>query len=776
MSSRPLWRGVGWAAVGVLAATFALSSAAQAAAGTGTIAGVITDNGAPVSGATISVSTDDGTFWANGSTDESGHYSVADVPEASAAYIVAISPLDHPTQYAFGKSDYSAADRISVTAGQTTTVDDSLLPTGTISGRFTDQAGNGLAGAWVDAFGDGVPNSDTQTGVDGSYRLAALPGIYQIGFYYNGLTQYAHGARSPSDADEFTVVAGQTTTVDEIRIATGSIAGHLTYADGTPAADVSVLARPEGASSLWATTDANGYYQMEGPVDTYRVSFQLPSGATQWAHQKRSDSAADPISITADTQTTVDEQLLPTGRLEGRFTAADGSPLSGVYVSVTADGPSTGEYIQATTDENGHYQVDRLFTGAYRVGFEDYQTNLRQWAYGKVTAETADVVTVSADQTTTVDDQRLPTGSVRVTATDSVTGAAISNFWVELNGNYGGASGGVAVVGNVPVGTYTLSAGGEGYADAHQLAQVTVVAGQQTEVAIKLRPVGKITTRVIDRETGEPVAGICVLAAQPTRFSFPDGCGAESDAEGDVTVTVQDPGAYNLFVLPKLGSKYGAQWLGKAGGTGVQTEAKTLTVAAGQTVAAPMIKLDRAGIITGRATSATGQPLESGAVGIVQPDLGAGSDTRYTPIAADGTYRVDFLGPYAWPLMFVAKDHAYQWSGGTGNRQTAYLVPVKAGKTTTYNYTLEQGALVTITSTIDGRYIVRNAVTGDAMGVRDNEGLPSAQLRVFGPQSVKIQCVASGQGTFWHSGTDFASATAVGIPATGTTEIAFVAG
>ncbi|NUR69599.1 MAG: hypothetical protein HOU81_02145 [Hamadaea sp.] len=778
MSIRPLRRGIGWAAAGVLAATFAFSPAAQAAAGTGSIAGTITDQGNPVGGASIYVFADDGfSFSSSTVTDDAGHYAVTDVPEGS-AYLVQVSPPNRPYQYAFSKTDWSAADRISVTTGQTTTVDDSLLPTGTISGRFTDSAGNGVAGAWVDASSYGLPNAGGPTGADGSFSFAAFPGAYTVGFSINGLTQYAHGARTPDQAQTFTVVVGQTTTVNEVKISTGSIAGHVTYADGTPAANVAVDADPTSGYSTSATTDGNGDYRFSDlPVDSYAVSFRLASGATQWAHQKRSQSAADPIAVTADAQTTLDEQLLPTGAVAGRFIAADGSPLAGVSVSVIADLPQGGDYLQTTTDADGHYQVDQVFAGGYRVLFQDYQTNLVQWAYGKTTEQTADVVTVTAGQTTTVDDRRLPTGSVRVTATDSLTGAAIQDFWLQLNDFWGNATNGVAVVDNLAIGTYWLSAGADGYAFADRLTQVTVVAGEQTTVAIKLRPVGKITTRVLDRATGAPVAGICVAAFQPTSFFFPDGC-ERTDDQGKVTLTLQQPGTYNLFVLPPTGSAYGAQWVGATGGTGSQTLAKSLTVAAGQTVAGPKIKLDRTGVIVGKATSETGQPLQNGSVGIVGPDLGTGTDTRYSTIAPDGTYRVDWLGPYNWPLLFVAKDHAFQWSGGSGNRRQAYLVPVKAGKTTTYDYTLKQGALVTITSaTIDGRYVVRNAVTGDPMGVRDSEGLPaSVTIRVFGPQNVKIQCYANGTGPVWHGGTSFASATPVGIPATGTKQIAFVAG
>ncbi len=758
--------------VPVLATTFMAIPPAHATTATGTIAGTITDNGAPVADASIYVSDEDWNFSGYASTDENGRYEIADVPAATSAYRVSIDAPGHPWQYAYGKTDWEDANVFSVTAGQQTTVNDSLLPTGTITGRFTNAAGNGVS-AWVGASGDGTPFSSAGTDVDGNYSFSVLPGTYRVTFYFGSTQQYAYGTPDWDQAALFTVAAGQTVTVNDVQLVTGTITGRVTNADGTPARNVQVRAS-SGNSHGYGTTNRSGVYRIDDLLPgSYRLVYELPSGARQWAHQARSFEDAQPVTVSGDTVTTVDEQLLPTGSVAGRFTDNNGAGIANVSVSLS--GSDEEESISGETEADGTYRIDGIFTGSYRVRFYDWESHLNQYAYGKTTADAADPITIAAGQTSTVNDSRLPTGSIRFTAKDSLTGAAISSFHADLGDRGGHTEDGSFVLTDVAIGTYPVSAGADGYAYAENAATVTVNAGQQSEVQLTLRPVGKITTKVVDRASGIPVAGICVFAVQPNRFTFPDGCGSRTDATGAVTVEVQDPGSYRLFVLPDRGNPYGAQWVGLAGGTGSQLTARPVAVAAGRTTSVPKIKLDKRGTITGKVTSETGGPLQYGTVGIVGPDLGAGADKRYSPIAADGTYTIDWLGPYRWPLLFHADDHAFQWSGGVGNRLLARTVPVQSGKATRFDYVLKQGTNLTVTipgETNWPRVVILNAVTGDPMGVVDiRPPSPAAEVRIIGPQAVKVLCYCSS--TRWYGGTDFASATPVMIPATGTPKITF---
>lgn len=282
-----------------------------------------------------------------------------------------------------------------------------------------------------------------------------------------------------------------------------------------------------------------------------------------------------------------------------------------------------------------------------------------------------------------------------------------------------------------------------------------------------------IQTEVHD-QVGRRLAGICVFATPYPVFEFPDFCPARSDSQGRVTVPVPGPGTYNLFALPDSGSRYGAQWVGQHGGTGTQKQARRITVTADETKQGPTIYLDRRATITGRAVSG---PLGNGTVGIVGPDPDGRRDPRYSPLATDGVFTIDWLGPYGWPLIFQADGYAYQWSGGVGNRLLAELVPAAVEPTSTYWYPLQRGAEVTVVIPDQpgpGRLVVRNVATQDPVALIDHhDWAQGLQFRLLSGQQVKLQCLCGGVDR-WHGGTDFASATAEVIRDNGWPEITFL--
>ncbi|MEV0396305.1 hypothetical protein [Polymorphospora rubra] len=294
------------------------------------------------------------------------------------------------------------------------------------------------------------------------------------------------------------------------------------------------------------------------------------------------------------------------------------------------------------------------------------------------------------------------------------------------------------------------------------LLAAAMVAGAPASAADRSDP--SVSTRVVDGVTGNPVRDICVFATPVLTFGLPDTCPHRTDAAGRVTVTVPAPGSYNLFALPDSGSPYGAQWVGPDGGTGAQQAARRITLAVGESKSSPAIRLDRRAVITGRVGPAAGE----GTVGIVGPDPYGRHDPRHSPIAADGTFRIDWLGPYGWPLLFRTVHRPYQWSGNFGNRLLADLVPATVGEPVPGYHHLEQGALVTVSvpdpPPVGGRLVIRNAVTRDPVGVvdRTNPWTFAPVMEILGGQQVKIQCLC-GDTVRWHGGTDFADATPVVI-------------
>ncbi len=655
--------------------TLGLAAPAQAA-GTGSIVGRLTDGGQPAAGVRVSATALESPAWGNATTDDTGHYSLPDLP--TGIYRVTFEAPGRQTQYASGTVAANDASTFLVRAGGQLTIDDELLPLGTITGTLRDGAGGAVAGVTVSAgpvgSGDGV---SAQTGQDGRYTLQVSAGVYTVAFQVAAdRTQYAAGAVDQQSATRYTVAGGQAVTVDETVLATGAIAG--------------------------------------------------------------------------------------------RFTDRAGAGLAGV--DVTASSMTGDRWHFAVTDAAGEYRFDDLLPADYRVEFVDWNRGgVFQYAHGKVERLDAAPVTVTGGATTRVDETQLPTGSVRFTVTDSVTGGPLPEFSAYLGNLSAEGAGGTATAAGVPVGRQRYSIYASGYQTLNS-GRVSVTENGTAEVAVVLERTAKIAATVVDAVTGAPVENFCVEAIVPTELGIGMGC-TPSDSEGKVLIDTLRPGAYQLFAYGQrhadVASPYGAQWVTTDGGTGTQPLAAVVTAVAGQTVTGPTIKLDRRGTVTGTVRSAAGTPLKNAYVGFGNVDYQMGGGAMSYAVASDGAYSVDFLGPYLWPLHFYADGHAPQWSGNSGGRSGATKVKVRAGKSVAYDIQLLKGTKVTVNAPDSGWFAAYHAATGETSGMCNGRWVMTCDMLVLGGQKVRFKIWGERE-HFWFGGADFATATSVSIPATGT--------
>ncbi|MEV4759585.1 carboxypeptidase-like regulatory domain-containing protein [Micromonospora sp. NPDC049559] len=485
---RSFLRGLGLVTTGLLVAASATAVPAAAAAETGTIAGTITRDGVPVPNVQVDILEPKGPNNAHRVTGPDGRYEATGM-STTAYYQVKITPPGGIPQWAYGKLGPDQAAQFRVAAGQVTTVDDELVPVGTIAGRFVDAAGRGIA-TEVHASGpDGPPNS-TRSDADGNYSIPVVPGRYMVQFASPGnADQYAHGTYDYREAALFAVTANRTTTVDEVKLPVGTLRGRVTTADGAPADGVEVYASGGPSPGVWVTTDATGAYELRDMVPgQYRLSYRLPgSRARQWAPQVLTEAAARVFTVGPDAVTTHDERLLPTGGIAGRFTDERGAGLQ--YVTVRLSRADTPDTVTAQTGADGTYRLDGVFTGEYQVHFSGPH-GVDQWAYGKPSEAEADPITIARGATTTVDDGLPLVGSVAVEARDSVTGAPIDEFSVSVADSSTQGWDGLAYLWNVPVGTWPLTVSSPHHADA--AATVTVAVGEMSRVEVLLRPVRQI--------------------------------------------------------------------------------------------------------------------------------------------------------------------------------------------------------------------------------------------------------------------------------------------
>ncbi|MEV4415712.1 carboxypeptidase regulatory-like domain-containing protein [Catellatospora sp. NPDC049609] len=742
MRGTPLRR-VGLMLLAVVVTTLGMTTPAQAA-DTGTITGKITYNGSPVADVAVSVTNYDTGESLDATTDGAGRYTINGVPTGS--YRVQVNAEGHPEQYAPNTPSWVSAPFYAVNAGGTTTADATLIPFGTITGRLTASTGTGASyvSVSVTSTTDWSIGGWDDTDWYGYYAVPVPVGEFTVQFVSAGASQYAYGERESRQAETFTVAAGQSVTVDDTLLPTGSASGTVLTAGGQPATGVTVdFAALSGGGYGSAVTDAAGGYRLDSLAPgQYRVSFTLPDGQAVMYHPRVLDmDRAQPVTVVAGQLVDVDQTLLPTGAVVGRLTEANGT--TGVAGATVEAHYALDQSLATYTDANGYYRIEPVFAGSYRVNFRDYADHrFNQWATGRVSYETANVFAVAAGATRWVNDKLLATGSVKVTAKDATTGAAVPRFRAQVLSEYGYAVSGAVTLSNVAVGTHPVRVDADGYEASEGVVSVTVTAGQQAVVTVVLNRVATILGKVVDA-AGAPVAGVCVDPIPVGRFALPEGCGNWSDAAGNYLRPLRNgAGSYHLFAIPDRDGPYGAQWVGATGGTGDPRQAAVITAADRQWVTAPTIKLDRAGTITGTVTSETGQPLDARArVGVYVPHPGLGAGYGHVRIGNDGRYSTDFLGPYQWALVFEAEGHATQWSGAANNRFSARTIKVNSDAVTTYNYTMQVGSLVQGTIKLDdgsgpdGRFLVSHSATGEFVAVGETvEG--KYQLRMIMPAPV----------------------------------------
>jgi Carboxypeptidase regulatory-like domain len=627
---------------------------------------------------------------------------------------------------------------------------------GTIAGTLTTSTGAPLTNTLVriqPAGGSsGTYNSTYST--TGKYSFGnVVPGTYNVSFTVAGntLTQWAHQEVGILKADQYVVVAGQTTTVDDTALPTGTISGHLVDRAGKPVPSASVEAfNYTTAAFSSGYTDASGAYTMAVFPGTYQVEFSF-NGITQYAPNTMDQSAATVFQVAAGATITVDDTTVATGTASGVLTESDGTPVVGAYVEF---GPKVGgSTIMVTTAADGSYTTGALAAGSYTVSFMTADYRRYQYAFGTTDYSKAATVAILADQNTTVSDKLLPTGTLTVTATDALTGKRITNLCVyAIGGGYEGNtcsdSAGVVTLAGLPEGSqHQLSISDSDYSYLTYDMMATVVAGTTTPVAVVLTPQAHISTTTVDAVTHQPVANVCVDAVPAQSFSLPDYVAECSDSTGKLQLGYLAAGTYVLYAFPQDGV-HGIQWVGATSGTGDRGLAQQITVTTGATVTGPAIYLDKAGTISGTITDAvTGAPVQNACVGAGAINGWAGRAGECPGAYSDetGHYAMTNLGPYAWPVEFAGSyGYVWQWYGGVPSRKQATPVTVAAGTTTTIDAQLGHG--ITISGVMrdsagnpetEGTIIPINVDSGDAVGAFNTAPDGTFTMHVL-PQTIKI--------------------------------------
>ncbi|MET7422417.1 carboxypeptidase regulatory-like domain-containing protein [Dactylosporangium sp. NPDC005555] len=660
--------------------------------------------------------------------------------------------------------------------------------TSSITGHLTDPAGVPTAGAGVWATSLDALNQPvfTQTDGAGAYSFGSLDaGRYILSFRAAGSSfeQYAHQKLRFNDADPVSVAAGATAVVDEQLLATGRVAGTLRNADGSAAQAYVQAYTAEGQNYVGSTGVApDGTFGLDLPSGAYKIQFYVRSSFYQWNGGKLTFDSAAPIQVTAGSTIPLTETVVQTGSIAGRLTNADGTPASGVGVAAERaeyDGIPTRS---ATTDIDGRYRMDDAVPGDWLVSFSGPRW-ISQYAHGTLDRDAAARIAVTSGQVSTVDEQFLPQGTVRIVAHDATSGAPLSHFcaYANANTNLSGCTDGTEIIlADVPAVAWSFAVNINDHQHFEERdATVTVTGGQTTTIDVALRRGATLTVPMVKRADGTTAEGCAQAAKVGVQYPYfgghPDyitsyACSDwfEPQIPGTVVLGPLDAGTYQLFADPR-DDALGSQWVGATGGTGDRGAAAQVTLAEGDQVTVPVVRLDRAGTIRGKVTDlATGAPVAGVCVSVTARAPGFSGDGCPVATAGDGTYVMPGVGPYAWPVQFSSHDYQWRWSGNAVSRPEATPVTVRAGKNVTANAKMRTGG-GTITGAfrdpaghlLDGGVSAYNAVTGEAVSIggQSYADTPYVLANLAPQQQVKLQWSTVDGHRGWVGGTSFASAT-----------------
>lgn len=394
------------------------------------VGGTITDawTGAPVEGVCITLWSDDPNAGGGrgGCSDQSGRYWATDITPGD--YQVQFTDLQgrYAPEFYDNVTDRASATVVSVPFGvQVMGIDAALTPGAVLAGRAIDaNTRTPVAGVCPYAYaGRTGPQIEVQhgecSGEDGRWRVSGLPAgattVYLRPIYNDYLPIWAYSSSTQAKATVFTLQAGATTTLRDVRLTLGgTLSGVVTDArTGAPVAGAWVTTDPftprDDPFYLLhvAQTDETGHYAITGLAGDYTpLTFdQQGVYGFEWPGNADSQATATTITIRAGRTTTYDVALDPAAVLTGQVIGASGAPsTSDALVDVFT---TTGDQVGWTSDvrPDGTFAVTGLPGGGVVVRLSyglPGATGPVVWHDGVPTRDAASTVPTSSGVTTAI--------------------------------------------------------------------------------------------------------------------------------------------------------------------------------------------------------------------------------------------------------------------------------------------------------------------------------------------------------------------------------------
>ncbi len=371
------------------------------------------DGATPVPGAQVTLSTSSG---ASGTAvaDSNGNYGFAFVPLGT---------------FTLDVTDPATGDRGRTTNqvsanGQVRTINVILNGVATVVVTVKDAAGNFVPGAQVnlseqDPFGGGQSGTTQADGTATFINVLAGPVFVSA---IDPVTQL-------SGTSQATVTPASTTNITVQLQPAGSVLGVVYLPDGvTPVAGAPV--QISGPTYRSTSTAGDGSFRFDAVVlGTYTLTAQDGFGRTR---------SSDSITLANNGDIVVHNLMfVGEGAVTGVVLNPNGTPATGISVSLRSGNPVIGGFFNATTDANGAYILTGIPTGPFTVTAANLAQQLIAEAAGQITSD---------GQTVTINIQLLSNAvnSFPVTLYDGndfwfdvqADGSVLSGSFGSFNGDY----------------------------------------------------------------------------------------------------------------------------------------------------------------------------------------------------------------------------------------------------------------------------------------------------------------------------------------------------
>ncbi len=296
-----------------------------------------------------------------------------------------------------------------------------------------------------------------------------------------------------------------------------------------------------GGGGVSTPVDSAGNFRMEGaPSGTVRISARTGAmfgGASKTAAPKT-------VELEPGGTAQVDIDFKSSTVISGRI-VRNGSPVAGAQVTFIPRGAKSQTVSSASSDSNGHYEVNSLDDGTYMVQVIDMARlspfSTQYEVHGSDTFDiTIKTVTVRGRVVDAADTHPLNEATVDLR---QATGQSI----------FGGGAGqtdadGRFTIENVAAGTYQITADKSGY--GHDSRQITISDSDPDPVQFQLSPSDGITIRAVDTRDNTPLTVNVLRVVDAQGNELPSSSGFFGNSSETVKLALA-PGVYTVTVVAR---------------------------------------------------------------------------------------------------------------------------------------------------------------------------------------------------------------------------------